>query len=47
MQLHFVPAMLDDHGRNRLQGDGYTLHACFLRPRSRGRITLNLSLIHI
>ena len=41
MQLHFVPAMLDDHGRNRLQGDGYTLHACFLRPRSRGRITLN------
>ena len=33
--------MLDDHGRNRLQGDGYTLHACFLRPRSRGRITLN------
>jgi choline dehydrogenase len=39
IQLHFVPAMLDDHGRNRLQGDGYTLHACFLRPRSRGRIT--------
>ena len=24
IQLHFVPAMLDDHGRNRLQGDGYT-----------------------
>jgi choline dehydrogenase len=41
IQLHFVPAMLDDHGRNRLQGDGYTLHACFLRPRSRGRIRLN------
>ncbi|MET0718600.1 MAG: GMC oxidoreductase, partial [Pseudoxanthomonas sp.] len=40
IQLHFVPAMLDDHGRNRLQGDGYTLHACFLRPRSRGRISL-------
>ena len=32
------PAMLDDHGRHRLPGDGYTLHACFLRPRSRGRI---------
>ena len=32
--------MLDDHGRRRLSGDGYTLHACFLRPRSRGRITL-------
>ncbi len=41
IQLHFVPAMLDDHGRNRLKGDGYTLHACFLRPRSRGRIRLN------
>src|SRR3546814_18127828 len=32
--------MIDDHGRNRLPGDGYTLHACNLRPRSRGRITL-------
>ena len=40
IQLHFVPAMLDDHGRRRLAGDGYTLHACFLRPRSRGRISL-------
>ncbi len=40
IQLHFVPAMLDDHGRNRLEGHGYTLHACMLRPRSRGRITL-------
>jgi choline dehydrogenase len=40
IQLHFVPAMLDDHGRHRLQGDGYTMHACFLRPRSRGRIVL-------
>ncbi|MDB6164465.1 MAG: family oxidoreductase, partial [Xanthomonadaceae bacterium] len=40
IQLHFIPAMLDDHGRHRLPGDGYTVHACFLRPRSRGRITL-------
>ena len=40
IQFHFIPAMLDDHGRNRLKGDGYTLHACFLRPLSRGRITL-------
>ena len=43
IQFHFVPAMLDDHGRHRLQGDGYTLHACFLHPRSRGRITLDSS----
>ena len=41
IQLHFVPAMLDDHGRRRLAGDGYTLHACFLHPRSRGRIALD------
>ena len=40
VQFHFVPAMLDDHGRNRLPGDGYTLHACALRPKSRGRLRL-------
>jgi choline dehydrogenase len=40
IQFHFVPAQLDDHGRNRLPGHGYTLHACFLRPRSRGRLHL-------
>ncbi len=40
IQFHFVPAMLNDHGRHRLEGDGYTLHACFLHPRSRGRIVL-------
>jgi choline dehydrogenase-like flavoprotein len=40
LQFHFVPALLDDHGRNRLAGDGYTLHVCGLRPRSRGRISL-------
>ena len=40
VQFHFVPAQLDDHGRNRLPGHGYTLHACALRPASRGRITL-------
>jgi choline dehydrogenase len=40
VQLHFVPAQLDDHGRNRLPGHGFTIHACALRPQSRGRITL-------
>jgi choline dehydrogenase len=40
IQLHFVPAQLDDHGRHRLPGDGYTVHACFLRPRSRGYLRL-------
>jgi choline dehydrogenase-like flavoprotein len=40
LQLHFVPAQLDDHGRNRLPGHGFTVHSCVLRPRSRGTITL-------
>ena len=40
VQFHFVPAQLDDHGRNRLDGNGYTVHACALRPRSRGRLKL-------
>ncbi len=40
LQYHFVPALLDDHGRNRMPGNGYTLHCCALRPRSRGSISL-------
>ncbi len=40
VQLHFVPAQLDDHGRHRLPGHGYTFHCCALRPLSRGRIRL-------
>jgi choline dehydrogenase len=40
IQLHFVPAQLDDHGRHRLPGHGFTLHACHLQPQSRGRIRL-------
>jgi choline dehydrogenase len=44
IQLHFVPAQLDDHGRNRLPGHGFTLHACYLQPRSRGRIRLRSAL---
>jgi choline dehydrogenase len=43
VQLHFVPAQLDDHGRNRLSGHGYTLHACALRPLSRGHLSLRSS----
>jgi len=40
LQFHFVPAILDDHGRHRLPGYGYTIHACALRPKSRGRLHL-------
>lgn len=40
IQMHFVPALLDDHGRNSLPGRGMTIHSCYLRPDSRGEIML-------
>jgi choline dehydrogenase len=43
IQMHFVPAFLDDHGRNILPGHGMTIHACALRPQSRGELTLQSS----
>jgi choline dehydrogenase len=46
IQLHFVPAQLDDHGRNRLKGHGFTLHACVLRPLSRGEVQLRSNRPH-
>jgi choline dehydrogenase len=40
IQLHFVAAVLYDHGRGRSPGHGFTVHACQLRPESRGEIRL-------
>ena len=40
IQFHFLPALLDNHGRNLLPGRGMTIHACQLRPQSRGYIQL-------
>lgn len=40
IQLHFVVAKLKDHGRETLWGQGYSLHVCLLRPRSRGTLRL-------
>ncbi len=40
IQMHFVPAFLDDHGRKQLPGHGLTIHACALRPESRGKLLL-------
>ncbi|MFI0402270.1 MAG: GMC oxidoreductase, partial [Cyanobium sp.] len=34
-------AQADDHGRKRHLGSGYALHACALRPKSRGTVGLN------
>jgi len=43
LQLHFVPAAMDNHGRNHklLCSYGLALHVCLLRPKSRGTVTLN------
>ena len=40
VQLHFLPALVVDHGRTRLKKNGYTLHVCALRPESSGTIRL-------
>ncbi|MBX7482385.1 GMC family oxidoreductase [Qipengyuania qiaonensis] len=41
VQWHFVPAMLEDHGREKVKGHGFSLHACVLRPESRGTVRLD------
>lgn len=41
IQYHFVPAMLEDHGRTKVKGHGFSCHACVLRPQSRGTVRLN------
>ena len=40
VQYHFVPAMLEDHGRTKVKGHGFSCHACVLRPESRGTVRL-------
>ncbi|MEM9014557.1 MAG: GMC family oxidoreductase N-terminal domain-containing protein, partial [Pseudomonadota bacterium] len=43
VQLVFLPALVDDHGRKAHFGYGYSCHTCVLRPRSRGEVTLSSS----
>ena len=40
VQLHFIPAFMLDHAREKGPGHGFMLHACQLRPQSRGSIGL-------
>lgn len=40
VQLHFVIAPGDNHGRTKHWGQGYALHVCYLRPHSRGTVSL-------
>jgi choline dehydrogenase len=43
IQLHFAPALVVDHGRQSLWGHGLSCHACLLRPKSKGEVTLESS----
>ncbi|MEL7188916.1 MAG: GMC family oxidoreductase N-terminal domain-containing protein [Pseudomonadota bacterium] len=40
VQWHFVPAVLEDHGREKVTAHGFSMHACVLRPESRGTVRL-------
>lgn len=40
LQLHFVIGMVDNHNRTFHWGHGMSTHACALRPKSRGSVTL-------
>lgn len=40
LQLHLVAAIMIDHGATRVEKDGFTIHACQLRPQSLGTIAL-------
>ena len=41
VQFHFVPALLENHGRDKVKGHGFSCHVCVLRPESRGTVRLN------
>ena len=40
VQLHFIPGIVDDHGRKMHFRAGVSCHVCVLRPESRGTLTL-------
>jgi choline dehydrogenase-like flavoprotein len=43
VQLHFSMAMVNDHGRKRVWGRGFSCHVCLLRPESKGTVELQSS----
>ncbi|HSG89902.1 MAG TPA: choline dehydrogenase [Pseudomonadales bacterium] len=40
VQIHFVAALMRDHGRTKADRHGFTVHVCQLRPESRGTVSL-------
>ena len=41
LQFHFMRAIIQNHGRDKVRGHGFSLHVCVLRPESRGWVRLN------
>ena len=40
IQLHFLPALVEDHGRATVRRHGFSCHVCVLRPESHGSVRL-------
>jgi choline dehydrogenase-like flavoprotein len=40
LQFHFVPAILENHGLDKVKEAGFSGHVCVLRPESRGTVRL-------
>ena len=40
LQLHFLIAIMKEHGKVIIEKDGFSAHICQLRPESRGEVTL-------
>ena len=40
VQFHFIPGLVDDHGRKKHLGGGFSCHVCVLRPKSQGSVRL-------
>ncbi len=40
IQYHFIPGIVQNHGRDKIRQHGFSVHACVLRPESRGWVKL-------
>ncbi len=40
VQYHFIPGIVQNHGRDKVRESGFSVHACALRPKSRGTVRL-------
>ena len=40
IQYHFIPGIVQNHGRDKVREHGFSVHACVLRPESRGWVKL-------